>query len=125
MGLLHYFLSLRKSFDIEIFVAHVDHMLRGKTSLEDRQFVENFCKEKGVPVFSTSIPIPKLKGYEDGQTFMLTSRLIIQVSKTKLLMQEKIMRKLSTSRLQKRAAGYNSLLGLFHSSSLSFYSSPY
>ncbi|CAM5212356.1 tRNA(Ile)-lysidine synthase OS=Ureibacillus acetophenoni OX=614649 GN=tilS PE=3 SV=1 [Ureibacillus acetophenoni] len=74
MGLLHYFLSLRKSFDIEIFVAHVDHMLRGKTSLEDRQFVENFCKEKGVPVFSTSIPIPEILKEEGGNSQAICRR---------------------------------------------------
>lgn len=68
MGLLHYFLSLRKSFEIEIFVAHVDHMLRGRSSFEDRLFVENFCKEKGVTVFSTSIPIPKILREEGGNS---------------------------------------------------------
>ncbi len=68
MGLLHLFLALRKNLEIEIFVAHVDHMLRGKVSLEDRLFVENFCKDTGVKVFSTSIPIPKLLEEEGGNS---------------------------------------------------------
>ncbi|HWL25031.1 MAG TPA: tRNA lysidine(34) synthetase TilS [Ureibacillus sp.] len=74
MGLLHLFLDLRKKLEIEIFVAHVDHMLRGKTSLEDRQFVESFCREKGVPIFSTSIPIPKILEAEGGNSQAICRR---------------------------------------------------
>ncbi|SOC44830.1 tRNA lysidine(34) synthetase TilS [Ureibacillus acetophenoni] len=68
MGLLHYLMDIRKKIEIEIFVAHVDHMLRGKVSLEDRIFVENFCKDNGITVFSTSIPIPKLLEEEGGNS---------------------------------------------------------
>ena len=74
MALLHLFLDLRKNLDIEIFVAHVDHMLRGKTSFLDLQFVESFCKEIGITVFSKSIPIPKILEEEGGNSQAICRR---------------------------------------------------
>lgn len=66
MGLLHFFIHFQKHWKVELYVAHVDHMLRGEVSYEDRQFVEQFCKDRNIPVFSTSIPIPELLAKEGG-----------------------------------------------------------
>ncbi|SOC26401.1 tRNA(Ile)-lysidine synthase [Ureibacillus xyleni] len=74
MGLLHFFIKFQHIFEIQLFVAHVDHMLRGSTSAEDRVFVEKFCKEHGVPTFSTSIPIPQYLQEEGGNSQAICRR---------------------------------------------------
>lgn len=68
MGLVHFFIQYEHIFKIKLFVAHVDHMLRGETSAEDRRFVENFCEKHGIPIYSTAIPIPQLLEQEGGNS---------------------------------------------------------
>lgn len=74
MGLLHFFIKFQHIFKIQLFVAHVDHMLRGQTSAEDRVFVEEFCNEQGIPTFSTSIPIPQYLHEEGGNSQAICRR---------------------------------------------------
>ncbi|MFC7687638.1 tRNA lysidine(34) synthetase TilS [Ureibacillus sp. GCM10028918] len=74
MGLVHFFKKFQHIFEIRLFVAHVDHMLRGETSLEDRFFVEQFCHQNNIPVFSTSIPIPQLLREEGGNSQAICRR---------------------------------------------------
>ena len=74
MGLVHFFKKFEHIFEIRLFVAHVDHMLRGETSAKDRQFVEQFCLQHNIPVFSTSIPIPQLLREEGGNSQALCRR---------------------------------------------------
>lgn len=74
MGLLHFFIHYKRKCKIQLYVAHVDHMLRGDTSLEDRRFVEQFCNEHDIPIFSTSIPIPKILEEEGGNSQAICRR---------------------------------------------------
>ena len=60
MALLTFFHKYKKKLGIQLFAAHVDHMLRGEQSAEDRRFVERFCERHDIPCFSTAIPIPEL-----------------------------------------------------------------
>lgn len=60
MALLTFFDKYKRILGIELFVAHVDHMLRGEQSAGDRMFVEQFCESRNIPCFSTAIPIPDL-----------------------------------------------------------------
>ena len=60
MALLHFFDRYKEVLHIELFVVHVDHMLRGEQSAGDRKFVERFCADRGIPCFSTAIPIPAI-----------------------------------------------------------------
>lgn len=48
MLLLNYFLSVKEKFNLKVEVAHIEHGIRGKESVEDAEFVSNFCKEHGV-----------------------------------------------------------------------------
>lgn len=48
MCLLHWLWSERESFGIEVAVAHFEHGLRGEEALRDADFVEKYCKEKGI-----------------------------------------------------------------------------
>lgn len=74
MGLVHFFMKFQHNLEIELFVAHVDHMLRGETSAEDRSFVEQFCLHHKIPIFSTAIPIPRLLEEEGGNSQALCRR---------------------------------------------------
>lgn len=74
MGLLHFFIHCQHTLNIELFVAHVDHMLRGEVSAEDRAFVERFCLERDIPIFSTAIPIPKILKEEGGNSQAICRR---------------------------------------------------
>ena len=48
MALLNIMLSIKDEYGIDVFAAHFNHKLRGVESDRDMQFVENFCKERGV-----------------------------------------------------------------------------
>ena len=46
MCLLHWLCS---QGDLQVIAAHYEHGLRGEESLRDAAFVEDFCKENGIP----------------------------------------------------------------------------
>ncbi|MET3197103.1 tRNA lysidine(34) synthetase TilS [Bacillus sp. OAE603] len=43
MALAHAFSSVREEYDFSLVVAHVDHMFRGQESLDDLEYVRNWC----------------------------------------------------------------------------------
>jgi tRNA(Ile)-lysidine synthase len=49
MALLHLLVDLRKEYNIELIVAHLDHMLRGKQSNADANFVEEIAIKLNTP----------------------------------------------------------------------------
>lgn len=49
MCLLHLLWSRREALGIQVFAAHYEHGLRGEESLRDAAFVENWCRERGIP----------------------------------------------------------------------------
>jgi tRNA(Ile)-lysidine synthase len=59
LSLLHILFELRKDYGIEIAVAHVDHMFRGKDSAEDAAFVREVSRKLGVEFFQTAIDVPR------------------------------------------------------------------
>lgn len=48
--LLLILLQLRQAGKIRLCAVHVEHGIRGADSQKDARFVENFCKEQGVPI---------------------------------------------------------------------------
>ncbi len=74
MALLHFFDAVKEFLQIDIAVAHVDHMLRGEVSAQDRAFVEKFCKERGITIYSTAIPIPTILEQEGGNSQAICRR---------------------------------------------------
>lgn len=60
--LLHLLKRLQQEYlwGIEMFVVHVNHGIRGTEADEDQLFVENLCKEWGVPFQSYTISVPEL-----------------------------------------------------------------
>lgn len=47
--LLEILLALQKQKQFRICVVHVEHGIRGKESMKDAEFVENFCKGRNIP----------------------------------------------------------------------------
>ena len=74
MALLSFFHQFQNYFQIEVAVAHVDHMLRGEQSAGDRQFVEEMCKFWGIPVFSCAIPIADIHASQGGNSQAICRR---------------------------------------------------
>ena len=52
MCLLELLLCFSEQYGLNIACAHFDHQLRGECSLRDRRFVENYCKERGIPCYT-------------------------------------------------------------------------
>ena len=74
MALLSFFQQFQQYFQIEIAVAHVDHMLRGEASAQDRAFVEAYCREHQIPVYSCAIPIADIHEREGGNSQAICRR---------------------------------------------------
>ncbi len=49
MCLLHFLLSIKQEYNLELIVAHINHNLRGEEALRDQNMVENYCKKMNVP----------------------------------------------------------------------------
>lgn len=58
--LLHYLKAHEAVYGIQVAAVHVNHMLRGEESLNDRLFTEQVCRSWNVPCFSRDIPIPDI-----------------------------------------------------------------
>jgi tRNA(Ile)-lysidine synthetase-like protein len=74
MALLSFLYRFKSYFQIELAAVHVDHMLRGEASAEDRRFVEEICGKWGVPVFSCAISIPTFLQDEGGNSQAICRR---------------------------------------------------
>ena len=55
MALLFVLLEIKQDIDFNIFVAHVNHGVRGKEALEDERFVEEVAKKLNLPYFSKRV----------------------------------------------------------------------
>lgn len=74
MALLHYFVQTQAQWNIQVEAVHVDHMLRGQASAEDRAFVQKYCDENGVSLHATEIPVPAIMAQENGNTQLICRR---------------------------------------------------
>jgi len=74
MALLHYFVKTKEQWGITVEAVHVDHMLRGEASAEDRAFVQKYCDEYGVYLYAKAIPIPEIMALENGNTQLICRR---------------------------------------------------
>lgn len=59
MALLYAFLEIRREIPFNIFVAHVNHGVRGKDALRDELFVERKSKELGLKYYSKRVDMEK------------------------------------------------------------------
>ncbi len=58
--LLHILYKLKEELDINLYVAHLNHCLRGKESDEDEKFVKNFCQSLDIEFRSKRVDINKI-----------------------------------------------------------------
>ena len=74
MALLHYFIQTQEQWNIQVEAVHVDHMLRGGASAEDRAFVQKYCVANGIYLHATEISIPAIMAQENGNTQLICRR---------------------------------------------------
>lgn len=60
VALLEFFVSVKEKYDLDICVAHIEHGIRGEDSVNDAEFVENYCKKLGVNFYLKTIDAPNL-----------------------------------------------------------------
>lgn len=58
MLLLHFLISVRDLYNLNIIVAHIEHGIRGEESLADAQFVKAYCEKNNVEFRQLSINAP-------------------------------------------------------------------
>ena len=60
LALVDLLVEYQQTGDIQLFVAHFNHCLRGDASREDAEFVRRFCDERGLPFYCGSANLPQL-----------------------------------------------------------------
>lgn len=55
MALLYILLDIKEEMDFNIFIAHVNHGVRGEEALADEKFVESLAKELNLPYYSKTV----------------------------------------------------------------------
>ena len=58
--MLEFFVSVKEKYDLDICVAHIEHGIRGEDSVNDAEFVKNYCKKLGVNFYLKTIDAPNL-----------------------------------------------------------------
>ncbi|MCF6464563.1 tRNA lysidine(34) synthetase TilS [Clostridium sp. Cult2] len=59
MALLYILLDIKEEMDFNIFIAHVNHGVRGQEALADERFVEALAKELNLPYYSKTVNMDK------------------------------------------------------------------
>lgn len=63
MSLLNVLISMKEKFNIELFVAHVNHMIRAVADSET-EYVKRFCESKNIPCFVKKVDVIKIAEQE-------------------------------------------------------------
>ncbi|SHJ89134.1 tRNA lysidine(34) synthetase TilS [Paramaledivibacter caminithermalis] len=71
--LLHLLWRIRKDFNIDIYVVHLDHQFRGIEAQKDARYVEKLCNTLGIKSFIFSYDVSKYSK-EKGVTFEVAGR---------------------------------------------------
>jgi len=58
IAMLNIFISLRKEYNLSLYVAHVNHLIRENAKL-DEEFVKEFCIKNDVPCFIKKVDVLK------------------------------------------------------------------
>ena len=75
MALLHYFIQTQEHWNIQVEAVHVDPMLRGEASAEDRAFLfKNIVTLMMFTYMAKEIPIPTILAQENGNTQLICRR---------------------------------------------------
>lgn len=74
VALLQVLSALRDPLDLTLAVAHVDHGLRGKESLEDAAFVEQLAGQLGLPFFLKRLNLKSVLRKRKGESVQAVAR---------------------------------------------------
>ncbi|MYC27466.1 MAG: tRNA lysidine(34) synthetase TilS [Nitrospira sp. SB0662_bin_26] len=74
VALLQVLSAWRDHLDLTLAVAHVDHGLRGKESLEDATFVEQLAGQLGLPFFLKQLNLKSILGKRKGESVQAVAR---------------------------------------------------
>jgi len=58
--LLHVLFLLSQQFNLKLYAAHINHMLRGKESDEDENYVRELCLKFGIPLFVERFDVARI-----------------------------------------------------------------
>lgn len=74
VSLFHFLLEIKNEYNLTVYAAHLNHMIRGKDADEDMKFVESLCKENDVRLFLKSVDVKELSKNRN-QSEELTGRI--------------------------------------------------
>ena len=49
--------DLRNKFEFEIYVCHLNHMIRGQEAINDQKYVEQYCNKNQIEFFTKNVNI--------------------------------------------------------------------
>ena len=75
MALIHFMKSQSELFGFKVIAVNVEHGIRGKESLSDSEFVENYCKKADIPLIRYSVDAPK-KAQKDKLSLEQAARIL-------------------------------------------------
>lgn len=58
--LTHILVQLREKYNLDLYAAHVNHMLRGAEADEDEKFVRDICKKYGIKLYVKKVNINQI-----------------------------------------------------------------
>lgn len=68
VALLYLINNLSLKYKLKLYIAHLNHGLRGKEAERDEKFCKNLAKKLKIPFFSNKIYIKKIKDQEKGRS---------------------------------------------------------
>ena len=75
VSLLHVLISLKEEYNIDVYAAHLNHMIRGEEADRDEVFVRGLCEERGIPLHCERSDIPAIAA-SSGESLELCGRRI-------------------------------------------------
>ena len=64
VALLHVLNSVKEKYNLTLFAAHINHMIRGNEADDDEKFVTALCENMGIRLFVKRIDVPEISKKE-------------------------------------------------------------
>ena len=52
--------DLKETMNFEIYVVHVNHMIRGQDAINDQKYVENYCNKNNIEFYTKAIDVQEI-----------------------------------------------------------------
>ena len=53
--------DLKETMNFEIYVVHVNHMIRGQDAINDQKYVENYCNKNNIEFYTKAIDVQEIE----------------------------------------------------------------